>query len=104
MTRYLSEIESGSKVWIVNKEGIARSAVVGRAKIETRPLKLIRAEIDGETGTVIVQNAETIRLMSRDGKLLSVTELKVTDEVLGYTKDASGRHFGTEVDEFIVEK
>jgi 3-dehydroquinate synthase II len=103
-TRYLSEIESGSKVWIVNKEGIARSAVVGRAKIETRPLKLIRAEIDGETGTVIVQNAETIRLMSRDGKLLSVTELKVTDEVLGYTEDASGRHFGTEVDEFIVEK
>ena len=32
-TRYLSEIESGSEVWIVNKEGIARSAVVGRSKI-----------------------------------------------------------------------
>jgi 3-dehydroquinate synthase II len=103
-TRYLSEIESGSEVWIVNKEGIARSAVVGRSKIETRPLKLIRAQISGETGTVILQNAETIQLISKDGKLLSVTQVKVGDEVLGYAKQASGRHFGMEVDEFIVEK
>jgi 3-dehydroquinate synthase II len=103
-TRYLSEIESGSEVWIVNKEGIARSAVVGRSKIETRPLRLIRAEIDGEKGTVILQNAETIRLISKDGKLLSVTDVKVGDEVLGYAKQAEGRHFGMEVDEFIVEK
>jgi 3-dehydroquinate synthase II len=103
-TRYLSEIESGSEVWIVNKEGIARSAVVGRSKIETRPLRLIRAEIDGEKGTVILQNAETIRLISKDGRLLSVTEVEVGDEVLGYAKQAGGRHFGMEVDEFIVEK
>ena len=103
-TRYLSEIESGSEISIVNKEGIARSAVVGRSKIETRPLRLIRAEIDGDTGTVILQNAETIRLISKDGKLLSVTEVKVGDEVLGHTKQASGRHFGMEVNEFVVEK
>jgi 3-dehydroquinate synthase II len=104
VTRYLSEIESGSEVWIVNRDGIARSAVVGRSKIETRPLRLIRAEIDGETGTVILQNAETIRLISKDGKLLSVTEVKMGDEVLGYAEQASGRHFGTEVNEFVVEK
>ena len=103
-TRYLSEIESGSEVWIVNNEGIARSVVVGRSKIETRPLRLIRAEINGEKGTVILQNAETIRFISKDGKLLSVTEVNVGDEVLGYAKQAAGRHFGTEVDEFIVEK
>lgn len=103
-TRYLSEIESGSEVWIVNKEGAARRAVVGRSKIETRPLRLIRAEIDGEQGTVILQNAETIRLMTKDGKLLSVTEVKAGDEVLGCAKRASGRHFGMEVDEYIVEK
>lgn len=103
-TRYLSEIESGSEVWIVNKEGAARKAVVGRSKIETRPLLLFRAEIGGETGTVILQNAETIRLMTKDGRLLSVTEVKVGDEVLGYAKPASGRHFGMEVDEYIVEK
>ena len=103
-TRYLSEIESGSEVWVVNREGAARRAVVGRSKIETRPLRLIRAEIDGETGTVILQNAETIRLMTKDGRLLSVMEVKVGDEVLGYAKPASGRHFGMEVDEYIVEK
>jgi len=103
-TRYLSEIESGSEVWVVNKEGAARRAVVGRSKIETRPLRMIRAEIDGETGTVILQNAETIRLINKDGNLLSVTEVKVGDKVLGYAKPASGRHFGMEVDEYIVEK
>ena len=103
-TRYLSEIESGSEVWVVNREGTARRAVVGRSKIETRPLRMIRAEIDSETGTVILQNAETIRLIKKDGKLLSVTEVKVGDEVLGYAKSASGRHFGMEVDEYIVEK
>ena len=103
-TRYLSEIESGSEVWIVNKEGIARSAIVGRSKIETRPLRLIHAEINGEKGTVILQNAETIRLISKEGKPLSVTEVKVGDEVLGYAKQAAGRHFGMEVDEFVVEK
>ncbi|HXG07380.1 MAG TPA: 3-dehydroquinate synthase II [Nitrososphaera sp.] len=103
-TRYLSEIESGSEVLLVNREGVARKAVVGRSKIETRPLRMIRAEIDGETGTVILQNAETIRLITKEGKLLSVTEVKVGDEVLGYAKPASGRHFGMEVDEYIVEK
>lgn len=103
-TRYLSEVESGSEVWIVNKDGEARRAVVGRSKIETRPLRLLRAEIDGQTGTVILQNAETIRLISRDGKLVSVTNIKPGDEVLGYAKPATGRHFGMEVDEYIVEK
>jgi 3-dehydroquinate synthase II len=103
-TRYLSEVESGSEVWIVNKDGSARRAVVGRSKIETRPLRMLRAEIEGHTGTVILQNAETIRLISHDGKLLSVTDIKVGDEVLGYAKPATGRHFGMEVDEYIVEK
>ena len=103
-TRYLSEIESGSEIWIVNKEGIARRAVVGRSKIETRPLRLLRAEIEGHTGTVILQNAETIRLIDRSGKLVSVTDIKVGDQVLGYAKPATGRHFGMEVDEYIVEK
>lgn len=103
-TRYLSEVESGTEVWIVNREGQSRRAVVGRSKIETRPLRMIRAEIEGESGTVILQNAETIRLIKPDGKLLSVTEVKVGDQVLGFAKRASGRHFGMEVDEYIVEK
>ncbi|TLX85627.1 MAG: hypothetical protein E6L04_04775, partial [Thaumarchaeota archaeon] len=31
-------------------------------------------------------------------------ELKVGDEVLAYTKTSSGRHFGMQLDEFILEK
>jgi 3-dehydroquinate synthase II len=35
---------------------------------------------------------------------LSVTEIKKGDEVLGFAKPATGRHFGMEVDEYILEK
>ena len=103
-TKYLSEIESGTEVLIVNKSGISRPATVGRSKIETRPLKLVRAEIENEIGTVILQNAETIRFITKNGKLLPITEAKVGDEILSYVKAASGRHFGIEVNEFILEK
>jgi 3-dehydroquinate synthase II len=103
-TRYLSELESGSEIWIVNAQGQARKSTVGRSKIETRPLIMLRAEGGGESGTVILQNAETIRLMTREGNLLSVTEVRIGDEVLGYAKPATGRHFGMEVNEYIVEK
>ncbi|MGA7044532.1 MAG: 3-dehydroquinate synthase II, partial [Nitrososphaeraceae archaeon] len=96
-TKYLSEIESGTEILIINKEGTSRRATVGRAKIETRPLRLIRAEIGNEIGTVILQNAETIRFITDNGNLIPVTELKLGDEVLAYTKMPSGRHFGLEV-------
>ena len=103
-TKYLSEIEAGSEVLIVKNNGSSRRVTVGRSKIETRPLRLIRAEIEGETGTIILQNAETIRFTKSDGTLLPVTEARVGDEILCYIKPPSGRHFGMEVKEFIVEK
>lgn len=103
-TKYLSEIEAGSEVLIVKYDGSSRRVTVGRSKIETRPLRLIRAEIEGETGTIILQNAETIRFTKSDGTLLPVTEARVGDEILCYIKPPSGRHFGMEVKEFIVEK
>lgn len=67
-------------------------------------MKLVMAQIDDSKGTVILQNAETIRLITKDNKLVSVTDLKVGDEVLAYAKSSSGRHFGMSVDEFILEK
>ena len=76
-TSYLSEIESGNEVLIVNKDGFSRPATVGRSKIETRPLRLIRAESDGEIGTVILQNAETITLIRQGGQLTPVTNIQV---------------------------
>jgi 3-dehydroquinate synthase II len=103
-TKYLSEIESGAEILIVNSEGASRHVTVGRSKTETRPLKLVKAETNGEIGTIILQNAETIRLVTKEGKLLSVTEVKIGDEILAYIRAQSGRHFGMEVDEFILEK
>jgi 3-dehydroquinate synthase II len=103
-TKYLSEIEAGNEVLIVKNNGLSRRATVGRSKIETRPLRLIRADTKGEIGTVIVQNAETIRFITDDGRLLPVTETKPGDQILCYVKPQSGRHFGMEVKEFIVEK
>jgi 3-dehydroquinate synthase II len=103
-TKYLSEIESGAEVLIVNKEGMSRHAIVGRSKIETRPLRLVKAEMDGEQGSIILQNAETIRVVSKEGKLLSVTDLKVGNEILVHISRQAGRHFGLEVDEYVLEK
>ena len=103
-TKYLSEMESGIEILIVDKSGSSRRSIVGRSKIETRPLILIRAQLDGEIGTVILQNAETIRLVKDNDQLISVTEAKIGDNVLAYSKPASGRHFGMAVDEYILEK
>jgi len=103
-TKYLSELEAGSEILIVNDNGVSRSSTVGRSKIETRPLKLIRADFEGETGSVIVQNAETIRLVGKDKKLIAVTDVKIGDEIMVFTRPSTGRHFGMQVDEFIIEK
>lgn len=101
-TRYLSELEAGDEVLIVNREGKSREALVGRSKIEKRPLMLIEANIGESKYKTLVQNAETIKLVTPDGTK-SVTELEVGDEVLIYLEEA-GRHFGKEIQESIVEK
>ncbi len=102
-TRYLAELKAGDEVEIVRFDGATRRSYVGRVKIERRPLLLVRAEVDGMSGTVILQNAETIKLVAKDGKHISVAELKDDDEVLVWLGKAA-RHFGVEVDEFIIER
>jgi len=105
-TKYLSELESGSQVLIVNTKGQARMVGVGRAKIESRPLRLFRAAInDDETGTIIVQNAETIRFLNEHGQIMPVTHIKRGDRIMVYSIPSVGRHFGMEVsNEYILEK
>ncbi|HVC27149.1 MAG TPA: 3-dehydroquinate synthase II [Nitrososphaerales archaeon] len=104
-TRYLSELRSGDKVQLVDKSGTRRDATVGRIKMERRPLAMIEAEVDGHEGTAMLQNAETIRLVRPDGTPLAITEAKAGDEILVHiAEESKGRHFGGEVDEFIVER
>jgi len=102
-TKYLSEIKAGDEVLIVNFEGKSCPAVVGRAKVERRPLALVEAEEGGRSISVIVQNAETIRLTQPDGKPVSLVNLKKGCEIL-VSREAMGRHFGVQIDETITEK
>jgi len=102
-TRYLSELASGDEVLIVDSEGETRPAVVGRVKIERRPLMLVEAEVDGTRIKTLLQNAETIKLVGNDGKPVPVTSLKEGDEVLVYFERAA-RHFGIKIEETIIEK
>jgi len=104
-TNYLSEVETGSEVLILNSKGKARRATVGRSKIERRPMLMIKASAGGEIGGIIAQDAETIRFVRPNGQLVSVTHLKKGDTVMVHAKPATGRHFGMEVsDEYILEK
>jgi 3-dehydroquinate synthase II len=101
-TKYLSELEAGDDVLVVNEKGETREALVGRSKIEKRPMFLVEAEVDGERYRTLLQNAETIKLVTPDGPV-AVTELEEGDEVRLYVEEG-GRHFGTKVEESVVEK
>jgi 3-dehydroquinate synthase II len=102
-TKYLSEVGSGTEVQIVDTAGNTREALVGRAKIEKRPMFRIGAETDdGDRIETLLQNAETIKIHTREGRT-AVTDLEVGDEILVYYEDTA-RHFGEAVDESIIEK
>ena len=103
-TRYLSELKSGDEVLVVDRNGNVRTTNVGRAKIEYRPLILIEAEADGKKLKAILQNAETIRLVTPTGSK-PVTELQANDEVIVHLATAGGRHFGVSVpEETVIER
>ncbi len=102
-TSYLEEIKAGDDVLIVDAQGQTFLATVGRIKIEVRPMLLIYAEINGTTGQVFLQNAETIRLVRPNGSPVSVVSLQEGDEILCRT-DQAGRHFGLRIKENIEEK
>ncbi len=102
-TKYLSELRSGDEVLIVDHEGHTGRAVVGRVKIERRPLVLVRARCGGNPFSMILQNAETIRLVASDGRGKSVVELKKGDKILVHLEEGA-RHFGHKISETIVEK
>lgn len=102
-TKYLSEIKSGDSVLIINYQGKCERAIVGRVKVERRPLLYLEAELNGQILTTILQNAETIRLTQPNGLPISVVALQPGSEILVYTEEA-GRHFGMKIEETIVEK
>ena len=104
-TKYLSELETGVEVLVFDSKGKARRVTIGRCKIEKRPMLMIKAKVGEEVGGIIAQDAEPIRFVKSNGRLVSVTHLKKGDSILVHSKAATGRHFGMEVsDEYILEK
>jgi 3-dehydroquinate synthase II len=102
-TRYLSELSAGETVLLIDRMGRTRSVDVARIKIERRPMILVEAKIGNRKITTIVQNAETVRLVTRDGSK-PVSEIKPGDMVLVRSEEG-GRHFGTKVaDEMVIER
>ena len=102
-TKYLADLKAGDEVLLVNAQGKSQIAYLGRNKIEKRPMLLIEAEAEGEPIGLVMQNAETIRLVSPEGEAISITNLKAGDKVLGHIEKA-GRHFGMKVDETLIER
>ncbi|RPH52131.1 MAG: 3-dehydroquinate synthase II [Desulfobacteraceae bacterium] len=102
-TRYLSELAAGDRILITDYRGNMTGGIIGRLKIEKRPLMLVKAAAGERQITTILQNAETIRLTSPDGTPVSVVSLKKGDKIL-IAAEESGRHFGHKIDESITEK
>ncbi len=93
---------------VVDNNGDSAISILGRVKIEIRPMLLIEAEAEDSegkihTGTIFLQNAETIRLTSPEANPVSVVQIRPGDEVLCQL-DQAGRHFGMRVKEEIQEK
>lgn len=101
-TNYLSELKSGDPVQIVGTDGETRETIVGRVKIERRPMFRVGCEVNGDRIETLLQNAETINVHTREGRT-SVTDLDVGDELLVYYEETA-RHFGEPVEESIIEK
>ncbi len=102
-TKYLADLKAGDEVLLVDFKGKSQVAYLGRNKIERRPMMLVEAEAGGQPVSLVLQNAETIRLVSPEGKAISITSLKTGDKVLAHIESA-GRHFGMQVDETLTER
>ncbi len=110
-TLYLSEAGAGIKVLLVDRDGAGRVSHVGRLKIERRPLVLVEVELAGRRFNAILQNAETVRLVTPAGHA-SVSGLEEGQKVIVYVPGtasddgrgtSTGRHFGRAVPERIIE-
>ena len=100
-TRYLGELKSGEPVVLVSRDGSTRLSAVGRCKIEQRPFVLVTATDGTSQYSTILQNAETVKLVTKDSAI-SVSKLKKGDRVLGRL-ESGGRHFGMKIEETIRE-
>lgn len=101
---YLSEIRAGSPVLVVDKEGKTRESIVGRCKIESRPLVLIEASYKNQRISHILQDVATVNLVRPNGKPIPVTQLEPGTSVLVRVGEKEDRHYGMKIKENVIEQ
>jgi len=101
-TRYLAELAGNDSVLAVAPGGTVRAVRVGRIKVERRPLVMVRADDTGVSRTVFLQEAETVRLSTEEGRR-ATTDLRAGSRVQG-VRLPPARHLGAAVEESIEER
>ena len=103
-TKYLAELQSGDSVTITDRHGRMRQAVIGRLKVEQRPLLLFKwMNENHKEGHMFLQQAETVRAVDLMGNPLSVTSLVPGDRILGWS-DHGARHIGVTISSLVSER
>jgi len=103
-TKYLSELSAGDEVSVISHSGVFRKSIIGRLKIERRPFLIIRFRSkSGNEGQIMLQQAETVRLVNASGSIISVTNLEIGDEII-VRNDNQMRHIGNALDGEMREK
>lgn len=103
MTNYLTELRAGKRVLSVDTQGNSREVVVGRSKIEKRPLLKIEVESEGIRVNTIVQDDWHIRIFGGNGEPVNASTIREGDELLAYISPGA-RHVGIKIDEAIEER
>ena len=108
-TKYMAELETGDSLLAVTTDGTTRGVVLGRIKIEQRPMVKIVAENinktrqNANTSHVFMQQAETVRLISELSGAVAVTDLRPNHVVLGW-EGHDARHVGVPIQGGIEER
>jgi len=102
-TRYLSELQAGDEVAVLSSDGSKRGAVIGRLKVERRPFIMLRFSTPMNEGQIMLQQAETVRLISASGEPVSVTNIEEGSEIL-ILNEESMRHIGQAVSGEVAER
>lgn len=102
-TCYLSELSSESSVRVVHATtGAVRSVPIGRIKMEKRFLLRVVARYGDQRVSATLQDADSVRLLSKDRGAMDVKGLQAGDAVC-FFPDQPGRHLGRRIEEAIEE-
>lgn len=101
-TAYITDLAAGERVLAVTTTGRARPVIVGRVKIEMRPLRLIACQVGDALLNVVVQDDWHVRLFDAEGEVRNITTITPGDRLLALPA-TPGRHVGIAVSESIVE-